>query len=84
MMGFGAQGEGCPFQFNFDAATFKVGDLVSYRVSERFGDMPFVGSLLEVHDDYVVISPNDPTDRERRMRGTRESRPQVSAADGID
>lgn len=73
----------CPFEFNFDAATFKVGDMVSYRVSERFGDMPFVGTLLEVHDDYVVISPNDPSDPDRRMRGTRDSRPDVSADDAL-
>ena len=70
--------ESCPFEFNFDAATFKVGDLVSYRIPESFHDMPFVGSLLEVGEDYVVISPNDPTDPDRRMRGTRESRPVVS------
>jgi hypothetical protein len=83
MKNLGAQGEACPFEFNFDAATFKVGDMVSYRVSERFGEMPFVGTLLEVHADYVVISPNDPLDRDRRMRGTRESRPNVSAAQAL-
>lgn len=75
--------EKCPFEFNFDAATFKVGDVVSYRVSERFGDMPFVGNLVEVHADYVVISPNDPSDADRRMRGTRVSRPEVSAAEAL-
>src|SRR4051812_6046592 len=47
-------GDACPFQFNFDAATFKVGDVVSYRVSERFGDMPFVGTLLAVEADHVM------------------------------
>ncbi len=83
MQGMGSSDEKCPFQFNFDAATFKVGDMVSYRVSERFGEMPFVGTLLEVHDDYVVISPNDPGDPDRRMRGTRESRPEVTAAEAI-
>jgi hypothetical protein len=83
MLGLGNQGEKCPFEFNFDPASFKVGDMVSYRVSERFGEMPFVGSLLEVHADHVVISPNDPTDRDRRMRGTRESRPDVSAAQAL-
>lgn len=76
------EGEGdCPFSFNFDAATFKVGDTVSYRVPEGFMDMPFVGVLLEVGEDYVVISPNDPGDPDRRMRGTRESRPVVSMAE---
>lgn len=73
------EGEGdCPFAFNFDADTFKVGDTVSYRVPEGFEEMPFVGILLEVGEDYVVISPNDPSDPDRRMRGTRESRPVVS------
>lgn len=83
MLGFGSQDEKCPFEFNFDPAGFKVGDFVSYRVTERFGEMPFVGRLLEVHEDYVVISPNDPTDPDRRMRGTRESRPEVSAAEAL-
>lgn len=83
MLGFGDKGEKCPFEFNLDAATFKVGDTVSYQVRERFGDMPFVGVLLEVHDDYVVISPNDLSDSDRRMRGTRESRPNVSAAEAL-
>ena len=84
MKGVGAQGEACPFEFNFDPATFKAGDMVSYRVSERFGDMPFVGTLVEVHADHVVISPNDPQDLDRRMRGTRESRPDVSATQALD
>lgn len=77
-----ADGEKCPFTFNFDAATFKVGDMVSYRV-ESMNDFPFVGLLTEVHDDHVVISPNDPAHPEQRMRGTRESRPQVSRADAL-
>jgi hypothetical protein len=83
MLGVGKQDEKCPFEFNMEPATFKVGDMVSYRISERFGDMPFVGTLLEVHDDHVVISPNDPSDRDRRMRGTRVSRPDVSAAEAL-
>jgi len=83
MLGMGSQGEDCPFKFNFDPDTFKAGDMVSYRVSERFGDMPFVGILLEVHDDHVVISPNDLRDPDRRMRGTRESRPEVSAEQAL-
>jgi hypothetical protein len=83
MLGVGNPGEKCPFEFNLEPATFKVGDMVSYRVPERFGEMPFVGTLLEVQEDYVVISPNDPGDRDRRMRGTRESRPVVSAAEAL-
>jgi len=31
----------------------------------------------------VVISANDPQDPNRRMRGTRESRPQVSANEAL-
>jgi hypothetical protein len=83
MLNMGGEGEKCPFEFNFDEKTFKVGDLVSYRVSERFGDMPFVGTLVAVYDDYVEISPNDPTEPDKRMRGTRESRPQVSAEEAL-
>ncbi|MCF8709015.1 hypothetical protein [Rhizorhapis sp. SPR117] len=73
-------GESCPFEFNFDEATFKVGDVVSYRVTGSLSDFPFVGTLLEVHDDYVVISA-DPDDPDSRMRGTRESRPIVDEAE---
>ena len=75
--------DACPFEFNFDAATFKIGDVVSYRVPSAFGDMPFVGRLLEVGEDYVVISPNDPRDPDRRMRGTRDSRPEVSTREAL-
>lgn len=75
-------GDKCPFEFNFDPATFKVGDMVSYRV-DSMADFPFVGLLLEVADDHVVISPNDPADPDRRMRGTRESRPMVAASEAI-
>ncbi len=70
-------GEGaCPFEFNFDPATFKVGDMVSYRVTGSLEGMPFVGTLLEVHDDYVVISPGE-SEPDARYRGTREDRPVV-------
>ena len=73
--------EKCPFEFNFDPATFKVGDLVSYRVSERFGDMPFVGTIVAVYENYLEISQNDPSDPNRRMR---TSRPEVTAAEALD
>lgn len=75
--------ERCPYTFNFDPARFRPGDLVSYRVPERFDDFPFVGRLLEVHADHVVISPNDPADPDRRMRGSRESRPVVALAEVV-
>ena len=73
-------GENCPFEFNFDEKSFKAGDTVSYRVTGSLADWPFVGTLLEVHDDHVNISadPNDPTSR---MKGTRESRPVVEESE---
>lgn len=81
MENLGNPGEACPFSFNFDPASFKVGDMVSYRVPERFDDFPFVGILVEVGDDHVLISPNDPTMPDKRMRGTRESRPVVAVSE---
>ena len=78
MRGMGGTGEDCPFEFNFDAATFKVGDMVSYRVSTLDG-FPFVGTLLEVHDDHVLIA-GDENDPSVRYIGTRESRPMVDGA----
>ena len=83
MIGNGPAGESCPFEFNFDPASFKVGDTVSYRVPESFGDMPFVGTLIAVEEDHVLISTNDPSDPNRAMRGTRESRPIVTAAQAL-
>ena len=73
--------ESCPFSFNFDPATFQAGDRVSYRVPEAFPDFPFVGTLLEVHPDHVGISPYDPTMPDKRMKGTRESRPVVARSE---
>jgi hypothetical protein len=78
MMGMGAGA--CPFEFNFDAASFTAGDVVSYRVTGSFADMPFVGTLLEVHDDHVIIA-GDPNDPAVRYRGTRESRPLVQESE---
>ncbi len=77
--------ENCPFEFNFDEATFKPGDVVSYRVDGSLGDMPFVGVLLEVHDDHVILAHDDGSrpPQGNRMRGTRESRPVVSEEDAL-
>jgi hypothetical protein len=72
--------EKCPFDFNFDPATFKAGDTVSYRVTEEFGDFPFVGTIIAVHPDYIEITANDPSDPHRVMRATRASRPEVTRA----
>ena len=74
----------CPFEFNFDPATFKAGDLVSYRVPEAFPDTAFVGQLLEVHDDHVILHHYGEEGAEvRPMRGTREDRPAVSEKDAM-
>lgn len=80
MKGMGAGGEDCPFEFNFDPATFKVGDTVSYRVTGNFEGFPFVGQLIEVHDDFVVISPGE-SEPDARYKGTRESRPLVDESE---
>ncbi len=81
MQGMGeTAGEPCPFEFNFDETTFKVGDTVSYRVTGSLEGFPFVGTLVEVHDDHVIIA-GDPRDPEARYRGTRESRPVVDYAE---
>jgi hypothetical protein len=71
---------GCPFAFNTDPATFKVGDNVSYRVTGSLEGFPFAGVLVEVHDDHVVLT-SDVEDKASRMRATRESRPVVQEAD---
>lgn len=74
----------CPFEFNFDAATFKAGDIVSYRVPEAFDEMPFVGELLEVHETYVILQHyGETSEHSRPMHGTREDRPVVSKAEAL-
>ena len=80
MQGMGAQDEACPFEFNFDETTFKGGDTVSYRVNGSLEGFPFVGTLVEVHADYVMIA-GDPREPEKLYRGTRESRPLVDYAE---
>jgi hypothetical protein len=83
MQNMGTEGESCPFEFNFDPASFKIGDMVSYRVPDALGDFPFVGTILAVFDDYIEISPNDPKEPDKRMRATRESRPNVAASEAL-
>ena len=74
----------CPFEFNFDPATFKPGDQVSYQVPEAFGDMPFVGEILEVAEDHIILQHYGlPSAEAKPMRGTRESRPKVSREDAL-
>ncbi len=80
MQGMGETGEACPFEFNFDEKTFKPGDTVSYRVTGSLEGFPFVGTLVEVHADYVLIA-GDPNEPDKLYRGTRESRPLVDYAE---
>lgn len=80
MRGMGEGGEDCPFVFNFDETSFKPGDVVSYRVTGSLADWPFVGTLVEVHDDHVIIA-GDPARPEVLYRGTRESRPVVDESE---
>lgn len=80
MQGMGEAGEKCPFTFNFDAGSFKPGDTVSYRVSGSLADFPFMGTLVEVYEDYVIIAA-DPLNPDVHYRGTRESRPLVDEAE---
>lgn len=74
-------GEGkCPFEFNFDPATFKVGDTVSYRVP-KLGEFPFAAQIVAVHADHIEIV--DPGEPKKRLRATRESRPVVSNEEAL-
>ena len=70
----------CPYQFNFDPDTFKVGDTVSYRVPS-LGEFPFAAEIKAVHDDYIEIA--DYGEPDKIVRATRESRPIVSDADAL-
>jgi len=80
MQGMGDTGEACPFEFNFDETTFKPGDTVSYRVGGSLTGFPFVGTLVEVHADHVIIA-GDPAHPDVHYRGTRESRPLVDESE---
>ncbi|MDF1693134.1 MAG: hypothetical protein P1U47_12210 [Zhongshania sp.] len=86
MMDMGSSsGEKCPFELNFKPETFKAGDLVSYRVSGTMMDMPFVGVLVEVHDDHVMLAHygGDDAVAGNIMRGTKTDRPVVSEEDAL-
>ncbi|GAB3101609.1 hypothetical protein G8770_14305 [Aestuariicella hydrocarbonica] len=76
----GTEGDACPFEFNFEPDTFKVGDTISYRVPS-LGDFPFVGEIKAVHNDHIeIINPSEP---DQLLRATRESRPVVSDQDAL-
>ncbi|HEX2792947.1 MAG TPA: hypothetical protein VHN58_00815 [Croceicoccus sp.] len=68
----------CPFSFNTEPSTFMPGDTVSYRV-EGMDVFPFAGRLLEVHEDYVVLTSDLEGDGGEIYRATRADRPLVSA-----
>lgn len=73
-----ATGERCPFEFNMKPESFKPGDFVSYRVPGYFGDTPFVGQLISVHSDHVVLRHLTLLGDGDVMRASREERPAVS------
>jgi len=77
--------EKCPFVFNLDAKTFKPGDQVCYHVTGSLAEMPFVGVLLEVHDDYVILAHDDGNrpPKSTPVRGTRTDRPIVQEEDAL-
>ena len=69
----------CPFKFNTDADSFKPGDIICYYAPSLFGDIPFVGKLVEVHRDFVVLKHKDSSDlSDQRISATREGYPKVS------
>ncbi|WP_419709653.1 hypothetical protein [Pseudomonas sp. NFX224] len=70
----------CPFVFNFDPSTFKVGDTISYRV-DSMGDFPFVATIVGLHGNYLEIV--DQSAPERVMKATKESRPMVAATEAL-
>jgi hypothetical protein len=78
MMGMGDGA--CPYKFNFEPSTFKVGDTVSYRVP-KLGEFPFAAEIRAVYDDYIEIS--DYGEPEKCLRATRESHPVVADADAL-
>jgi hypothetical protein len=67
--------ESCPFEFNFDPATFKVGDTVSYR-DPKFMGMPFVAKIKTVYEDRLELV--DESEPDRTLLATRASRPVVT------
>lgn len=69
-----ASGESCPFSFNFDPLSFKVGDMVSYRVPS-LGDFPFVGTIKAVYEDYIELE--DAGEPGVLVKASRVSRPVV-------
>ena len=56
MQGMGeTEGEACPFEFNFDPATFKAGDTVSYRVTGSLSERQRTVFLLRFVEDMQIL-----------------------------
>ena len=51
--------------------------------AREFGDNPFVGVLVAVETDSVLVTANDPANPHRVMRPTRQSRPVVTARQAL-
>ena len=84
MRGMGENpGEDCTFAFNMDPSTFKPGDLISYRVPEAFGDMPFVGEIVSVEQDHIVLRHYGEGGDGTLMKGSLEDRPVVSKQEAL-
>jgi hypothetical protein len=62
-----------------DPASFKIGDLVSYRVPGKFGDFPFVGTIIAVHDEWIEITSGQ-HGMTGRLRGMRDEDRAAAAA----
>ncbi|BFM18065.1 hypothetical protein R50073_42480 [Maricurvus nonylphenolicus] len=74
----------CPFNFNTDASTFTTGDIVCYRAPELLGDMPFIGELLEVHADHVVLKhKGEMKSSQIPIRASREDYPIVAKEEAM-
>ena len=74
----------CPFNFNTDAKTFRTGDIVCYKAPEIFGDMPFVGELVEVHEDSVLLKHRgEMKSSELLIRAARTDYPIVSREEAL-
>ncbi len=84
MIGMDTTSESCPFAFNFNPDTFQPGDIVSYRVTGSMTDMPFVGVILSVHEDRIIIQHGEDPDADGTpMPATRQPRPIVAEADAL-
>ena len=78
------QDKKCPFVFNTDATTFTVGDIVCYRAPEVLGDMPFVGELIAVHSDHVVLKHHGEIGGlENHILASREDYPIVAKSEAL-